>query len=112
MRTMSGFLALVVVALLFAMGSAPSTAFGDERTMSGGPMASCELRFHSMDIGDKGYLSERDLRESYYGPSLNDSRGRVASKFATMDENGDGKVSPNEYCEWRAPMGARPMRTR
>lgn len=112
MRTRLGFFALVVVAMLFSIGSGPSKALGDERTMSGGPMASCELRFHSMDIGGKGYLSERDLRESYYGLSMNDSRGRVASKFSTMDEDGDGKVAPLEYCEWRAPIAPGPMRTR
>jgi len=112
MRTMAGFLALAVVAILFSIGNAPSTALGDERTMFGGPMATCELRFESMDIGGKGFLSDRDLRESNYGPSLNDSRGRTASKFATMDENGDGKVSPYEYCEWRAPVGLEPIRTR
>jgi hypothetical protein len=112
MRTTLAFLALLVVAMLFSIGGAPSTALGDERTMSGGPMASCELRFHAMDIGGKGYLSDRDLRESYYGPSINDSRGRVASKFGTMDENGDGKVSPTEYCEWRAPIATGPMRAR
>lgn len=112
MKTIMGFTALIAVAMLMSIGSAPSTVFGDEQAMSGRPMAACELRFESMDTGSKGYLSERDLREAYYGPSLNDSRGRVESRFFTMDLDNDGRVSAMEYCRWRAPSGFRPTRSR
>lgn len=112
MRTGFGLSIMVIAALLIALGSATGVAVGDTRMMYDKPMGSCELRFHAADIGGKGYLTERDLGEYDYGASYNNSRGRVDSKFFSMDENGDGKVTPREYCEWRAPVTPYPTRTR
>lgn len=111
MRTVTGLLALLVM-LVFAMGTAPTAAVGDTRTMSGGSMGICEYRFDAADIGGKGYLTERDLQEFNFGPSLKDSRGRAYSKLVAMDKDGDGVVSVQEYCAWRAPTGFSPTRSR
>ncbi len=104
--------AMVLAAFMLSMGGVPSVAVGDTRMMSERPMGACELRFQAADIGGKGYLSEWDLRGLNFGSSLDSSRGMVASKFATMDEDGNGMVTPKEYCDWRAPVTAYPYKNR
>ena len=112
MRTRFGVLSVMaVLALVVAWGSAPRLAVGDTRMMSENPVGKCELRFHSMDIGDKGYLTARDYAESYYG-GIQNSRGRASGKVASKDTNGDGKVSMNEFCGLTPTTAPYPIRGR
>ncbi|MHC1742601.1 MAG: hypothetical protein AB9873_06160 [Syntrophobacteraceae bacterium] len=111
MRTMFSLSALVVVGMLLSLGGTPNVAVGEEMYLPTQPMDGCVLRFHDTDIGDKGYLDQRDLRERSYGASPGASTGKSAAKFATMDRNEDGQVSVQEWCEWRAPVAPRPYRS-
>jgi hypothetical protein len=101
MRTLIPVLALIAAVVFLAMGSTQVTAADMGHKMSSETMSMCSLRFDSMDLGSKGYLTERDLEESYYGRTSPTTYAKAASKFGRMDVNEDGRVTPHEYCTFK-----------
>lgn len=101
MKTVISVLALMAAVVFLATAPTQVTAADMSHTMSGERMSICSLRFDSMDLGSKGYLTERDLEESYYGRTSPTTYARAASKFGRMDVNDDGRVTPHEYCNFK-----------
>lgn len=61
----------------------------------------CMKRFTELDSSHKGYLDRRDFVRELEGPSKKiQPYGKVTAEFAAADRNGDGIVTPDEFCAW------------
>ncbi len=60
----------------------------------------CEKKFSELDSTHKGYLvPENFLREKDQNNKIL-PWGKVRDRFAAADRNGDGIVTPGEFCAW------------
>lgn len=64
----------------------------------------CDKRFSDLDSTHKGYLVPENFRRELEGPPDQNRKimpyGKVLAGFAAADRNGDGIVTPNEFCAW------------
>lgn len=106
MKTMTTVLVLVAVAMFLALGSgymavAKSTA---KAMASGQTISWCENEFRSMDIGNKGYVTEQEFDAAWDGLGAHKGLGPVGSGstvFYSANTSGDGRLTENQYCVWK-----------
>jgi len=106
MKTMTIVLVLVAVAVFLALGSgymavAKSTAkaMASDQTISG-----CEKEFKSMDVGNKGYVTEQEFHAEWDGMGAHKGLGPVGSGstvFYSANSSGDGRLTEDQYCAWK-----------
>ena len=97
MKTSAMFFAIAVLTLTLGCGNVQANENGKQ------PSA-CEKKFSELDSTHRGYLVPETFRRALEG-SPNQNRkilpyGKVRDAFAAADRNGDGIVTPKEFCAW------------
>ena len=97
MKTSAMFFAIAVLTLTLGCGNVLAKENGKQ------PSA-CEKKFSELDSTHRGYLVPDTFRRELEG-SPNKNRkilpyGKVRDEFAAADKNGDGIVTPKEFCAW------------
>ena len=60
-------------------------------------------KFSQLDTSHKGYLNWQDFVRELEGPSKKiQPYGKIIAEFAAADTNGDGIVTPDEFCAWES----------
>jgi hypothetical protein len=99
MKKLSVIFTAFAIAATVLFGSTFALAQQSDR-----PTTNCQTDFHNFDYQHKGYVTYHDYMMDAYGPGGHKGvspSGNSPSHFYSMDNNNNGVVTPNEFCNWR-----------
>ncbi len=97
MKTSAMFFAIAMLTLTLSCGSVLAKESGKQSRH-------CEKKFSDLDLTHKGYLVPENFRRALEGQHNQNGKilpyGKILAGFAAADKNGDGIVTPKEFCAW------------